>query len=143
MKFYFAGAIRGGRDKIQTFIKINEVLKKYGQVLDEHVANPNVNVIEQNHSLSEIYNRDIRWIKACDLVVAEVSTASLGVGYELCYAEHLGIPIIVLYDKSINVSAMILGNEYFDLISYDNDEDLLVKLDNKVKVLKKNKGVDL
>lgn len=24
MKFYFAGAIRGGRDKIQTFIKINE-----------------------------------------------------------------------------------------------------------------------
>ena len=143
MKFYFAGAIRGGRDKIQTFIKINEVLKKYGQVLDEHVANPNVNVIEQNHSLSEIYNRDIRWIKACDLVVAEVSTASLGVGYELCYAEHLGIPIIVLYDKSINVSAMILGNEYFDLIPYDNDEDLLVKLDNKVKVLKKNKGVDL
>ena len=142
MKFYFAGAIRGGREKVQTFIKINELLQSYGQILDEHVANPNVNLIEQNNSKSEIYHRDIKWIKTCDMVIAEVSTPSLGVGYELCYAEHLGIPIIVLYDKSINVSAMILGNEYFDLISYDNDEDLLVKLDNKVKVLKKNKGVD-
>ena len=137
MKFYFAGAIRGGRDKIQTFIKINEVLKKYGQVLDEHVANPNVNVIEQNHSLSEIYDRDIRWIKACDMVVAEVSTASLGVGYECCYAEQLCIPVIVLCDKNVNISAMIGGNPYFDLIYYDNDEDLLEKLDCKIRSLKK------
>lgn len=137
MKFYFAGAIRGGRDKIQTFIKINEVLKKYGQVLDEHVANPNVNVIEQNHSLSEIYNRDVRWIKACDMVVAEVSTASLGVGYECCYAEQLRIPVIVLCDKNVNISAMIGGNPYFDLIYYNNDEDLLEKLDCKIRSLKK------
>lgn len=136
MKFYFAGAIRGGRDKIQTFIKINEVLKKYGQVLDEHVANPNVNVIEQNHSLSEIYNRDIRWIKTCDMVVAEVSTASLGVGYECCYAEQLCIPVIVLCDKNVNISAMIGGNPYFDLIYYNNDEDLLEKLDCKIRSLK-------
>ena len=135
MKFYFAGAIRGGRDKVQTFIKINDLLKEYGIILDEHVANPNVSKIEENHSLSEIYNRDIRWIEACDMVVAEVSTPSLGVGYELCYAEQLGIPIIVLYDKSVNVSAMILGNPYFDLIPYENDEALIKKLDNKVKSL--------
>ena len=142
MKIYFAGAIRGGRERVQTFIKINELLKLYGQILDEHVANPNVNLIEQNNTTSEIYNRDIEWIRSCDVVVAEVSTPSLGVGYELCYAEHLGIPIIVLYDKSVNVSAMIVGNEYFDLIPYDNDEELLVKLDNKVKNLTKIKGID-
>ena len=137
MKFYFAGAIRGGRERVQTFIKINEVLKKYGQVLDEHVANPNVNTIEQNHSFSDIYNRDIRLIKACDIVVAEVSTASLGVGYECCYAEQLCIPVIVLCDKNVNISAMIGGNSYFDLIYYDNDEDLLEKLDCKIRLLKK------
>ena len=74
MKFYFAGAIRGGREKVQTFITINELLKKYGTILDEHVANPNVTVIEQNNSVSDIYNRDIKWIKDCDMVVAEVST---------------------------------------------------------------------
>ena len=42
LKIYFAGSIKGGRDKVNTFMKINELLKKYGQVLDEHVANPNV-----------------------------------------------------------------------------------------------------
>ena len=135
MKFYFAGAIRGGRDKVQTFIKINNLLKNYGIILDEHVANPNVSKIEENHSLSEIYNRDIEWLKDCDMVVAEVSTPSLGVGYELCFAENLGIPVIVLYDKNINVSAMICGNSYFNFIPYDNDDDMLEKLDNKVKSL--------
>ncbi len=135
MKFYFAGAIRGGREKVQTFIKINELLKEYGTILDEHVANPNVNAIEQNNSETEIYNRDIEWIKNCDMVVAEVSTPSLGVGYELCYAEQLKIPIIVLYDQSINVSAMIRGNEYFNLIPYSSDEELLEKLNNKLKSL--------
>ena len=93
--------------------------------MDEHVANPNVNVIEQNHSLSEIYNRDIRWIKACDMVVAEVSTASLGVGYECCYAEQLCIPVIVLCDKNVNISVINNINinenqkqEYYSMVIY-------------------------
>ena len=106
MKFYFAGAIRGGREKVQTFIKINEVLKKYGQVLDEHVANPNVHLLEKDKSYSEIFHRDTKWISICDMVVAEVSTASSGVGWECCYAQFLNIPVIALCDKKVNISAI-------------------------------------
>ena len=133
MKFYFAGAIRGGREKTDIYIKINKLLEKYGEILDKHVASSNVNQIEKNNSLEEIYNRDINWIKQCDILVAEVSTPSLGVGYEIAYAENLGKRIICIYDNNINISAMIGGNRNFELIKYMDSNDLISKLEMKLK----------
>jgi nucleoside 2-deoxyribosyltransferase len=132
MKFYFAGAIRGGREKLDVFIKINELLNNYGEVLDKHVANPNVFELEKNITLEERYTRDIEWIKECDILVAEVSTPSLGVGYEISYAESLGKRIICVYDKDIKISAMIGGNNHLELIEYSDINDLLTKLENKL-----------
>ena len=129
MKFYFAGAIKGGREKLDIYIKINELLENYGEILDKHVASPQVNEIEKNSTMEEIYQRDISWIKECDLLIAEVSTPSLGVGYELGFAESLGKKIICLYDANVNISAMIGGNDYFELIKYENIEDLKTKLE--------------
>ncbi len=132
MKFYFAGAIRGGREKLDVFIKINELLNNHGEVLDKHVANPNVFELEKNITLEERYTRDIEWIKECDILVAEVSTPSLGVGYEISYAESLGKRIICVYDKDIKISAMIGGNNHLELIEYSEINDLLTKLENKL-----------
>ena len=132
MKFYFAGAIRGGREKLDVFIKINELLNNYGEVLDKHVANPNVFELEKDLTLEERYTRDIKWIKECDILVAEVSTPSLGVGYEISYAESLGKRIICVYDKDIKISAMIGGNNHLELIEYSDINDLLTKLENKL-----------
>lgn len=133
MKFYFAGAIRAGSEKLDIYIKINELLEKYGEILDKHVAKHNVNKIENNKSLEEIYRRDITWIKECDVLVAEVSIPSLGVGYEVSYAENLGKRIICIYDTSVNISAMIGGNKYLELIKYEDSDDLISKLEIKLK----------
>ena len=133
MKFYFAGAIRSGRERIDIYIKINKLLEEYGEILDTHVANPNVNQMEKSFSFNEIYERDINWIKECDIVVAEVSTPSLGVGYEISYAENLGKRIICLCDNEINISAMIGGNKNLELIRYKNSDELLSQLENKLK----------
>ena len=133
MKFYFAGSIRGGREKVYTYIKINDLLKKYGTVLDEHVANINVNEMEQGLTSTEIYNRDINWINECDILVAEVSVPSLGVGYEIAYAEKLGKRIICLYDENINVSAMITGNKKIKFIKYNNEDNLLKELEELLR----------
>lgn len=135
MKFYFAGAIRGGRDRVDTYIKINELLEKYGEVLDKHVANPNVYSMEADKTPEEIYTRDVNWIEESDLLIAEISTPSLGVGYELAYAERLHKKIIILGDNNIKLSSMITGNKNFELIAYDNEQDLLEKLDNRLKSL--------
>ena len=128
MKFYFASAIRGGREKVDICIKINELLEQYGEVLDKHVANPNVNDLEKNKSFEDIYNRDTNWLNECDILVAEVSTPSLGVGYEIAYAEKLGKRIICIYDENINISAMIGGNKTIELISYKDLDELITKL---------------
>ncbi len=133
MKFYFAGSIRSGRDKLNVFIEINKILNKYGNVLDKHVASPNVFEIEKNNSEEDIYIRDINWIKECDILVAEASTPSLGVGYEIAYAESLNKQIICIYDENTNLTAMIRGNKNIKLIKYNDIDNMLYELEVLLK----------
>lgn len=135
MKFYFAGSIRGGREKVATYIEINKILEKYGTILDKHVASLKVTELEKDNTDEEIYLRDIAWIKECDLLVAEVSVASLGVGYEIAFAEKLNKKVICIVDVTANISGMINGNKNLDLIKYKNNEELIIKLESKLKEL--------
>ena len=58
----------------------------------------------------DVYERDTDWIKNCDVLIAEVSVPSHGVGYEIGYALNIGKPVLCLYQKSRKVSKMISGN---------------------------------
>ena len=53
--------------------------------------------------------------------------ASLGVGYELAYAEKLGKRIIVIFELCNNkkLSAMIGGNRKFEIVYYENVDKLI------------------
>ncbi len=121
MKIYFAGAIRGGREDAQLYEKLIAYLKEKGQVLTEHIGSTDLSWEGETSSKDEeIYNRDIKWLKSADIVVAEVTTPSLGVGYELGIAEKLNIPVLCLYrqDKGNRLSAMISGNAIFTCREY-------------------------
>ncbi|SVD12454.1 uncharacterized protein METZ01_LOCUS365308, partial [marine metagenome] len=121
MKIYFAGAIRGGREDAQLYEKLIAYLKEKGQVLTEHIGSTDLNREGETSSKDEeIYNRDIKWLKSADIVVAEVTTPSLGVGYELGIAEKLNIPVLCLYrpEKSNRLSAMLSGNSIFTCREY-------------------------
>ena len=52
-----------------------------------------------------IYNRDVDWLRESDCVIAEVTQPSLGVGYELGFAESLKIPVLCLYVAVVVVVA--------------------------------------
>ena len=69
---------------------------------------------------NDIFQRDLKWLQSADVLVAEVSTPSLGVGYELGIAEKLKIPVLCLYRsiKEKRLSAMINGNEKFHCQAY-------------------------
>ena len=49
-------------------------------------------------------------VAECDVLLAEVSTPSHGVGYEIGYALSVGKRVLCLYHKGRKVSKMILGN---------------------------------
>jgi nucleoside 2-deoxyribosyltransferase len=109
------------------------MLKMYGPVLTEHVSSSAISD-KGEHTLTPefIFTRDQDWLKESDVVIAEISNPSLGVGYELGHAEALGKKILCLYrngsEKSL--SNMISGNKNMNVVSYNAVEDLLEMFKN-------------
>ena len=131
-KIYFAGSIRGGRDDAQLYTELISYIKsKNAVVLTEHIGDNNLLKQEKNLTDKEIYTRDIEWLKECDLVIAECTKPSLGVGYELAFAEKLNKSVNVIYrNKECKLSAMILGDEYFKIFKYKTKEEAFKIIDN-------------
>ena len=132
MKIYFAGAIRGGREDAQLYENIIAYLKGKNQVLTEHVGSTDLSGKgETCRKDEEIYNRDMGWLKSADIMIAEVTTPSLGVGYELGIAEKLNIPILCLFRpiEGKRLSAMVSGNAIFHCKEYGSFEDAKKNID--------------
>ncbi len=113
MKIYFAGSIRAGREDQEVYQAIIRGLQELGPVLTEHVGSPELTDSgDDGPSDGEIYERDMGWLDEADVVVAEVTVPSLGVGYEIGRAEMLGKPVICLFreEPGRRLSAMISGN---------------------------------
>lgn len=86
MKVYFAGSIRGGRIDANLYERLIKYIQKTDVVLTEHVGN--LNLSEEGQTVTEIYNQDTNWLRESDVLIAECTCPSLGVGYELAYAER-------------------------------------------------------
>ena len=128
-KIYFAGSIRGGRVDADLYRRIIEVMKEGNVVLTEHVGSPHLNLMEQGKRDVEIYDQDTAWLRECDMVVAECTCPSLGVGYELAYAEKLGKPCHIFYDRrKTQLSAMLTGDPYFHIHPYEREEEVFAVL---------------
>ena len=131
MKIYFAGSIRGGREKAEDYKKIIETVSEYGEVLTEHIGLSSLSSFgESGTNDIAIYKRDVAWISESDILIADVTVTSIGVGYEIAYAEARNKRVICLYEKSDEkrLSAMINGNRYVTVIYYDDLEDVCHQL---------------
>ena len=60
-------------------------------MLTEHVGRKNVEKSEEGNSDTYIFERDVSWLKSSDVMIADVTVPSLGVGYEIGFAETLNI----------------------------------------------------
>ena len=128
MNIYFAGSIRGGRADAQTYHRIVEHIKALGhRVLTEHVGDLN---LKESRGDKAIYEQDTGWLRESDMLIGECTTPSLGVGYELAYAERFGKPCHLFYNKQkCDLSAMLTGNPYFHIHPYSTDAELMEQLD--------------
>ena len=141
MKIYFAGSIRGGREDVEIYLGLVEHLKTLGDVLTEHVADKSL-ILKGEEGLTDrqIHDRDMDWLGSSDVVVAEVTRASLGVGYEIgrIVERNLWVPlekkktILCLYRPQIDkkLSAMIAGSEGLINFEYQTLEQAKIGIDN-------------
>ncbi len=136
MKIYFAGSIRAGRSDAGLYLQIIEHLKKYGIVLTEHVGDKNLST-QGEDGLTEAYihDRDLKWVLESDVLVAEVTTPSLGVGYEIGRALEHKKKILCLYrpQEGKRLSAMIAGSPEITVKEYATVEEAAKIIDDFFK----------
>ncbi|HKB67069.1 MAG TPA: nucleoside 2-deoxyribosyltransferase [Pyrinomonadaceae bacterium] len=126
MKIYFAGAIRGGRQDAAWCHEIVRLLSEHGEVLTEHVADSALGVLGQDIGDQKIHDRDLEWLRISDYLVAEVTTPSLGVGYEIARATEWGKQVLCLYrpENGRSLSAMIAGCSAVSVREYREPAEL-------------------
>ena len=132
MKIYFAGSIRGGRDDAEIYVQIIKFLQNFGEVLTEHVGSDELMDKGESHiSDKDIHDRDMKWLIESDIIIAEVTNPSLGVGYEIGRAIELNKNMICLYRTKTDkrLSAMITGSENLNIIEYEDFNSLKQQLE--------------
>lgn len=111
MKIYFSCSLTGGRQDQPVYAAlVNHMVAGGHAVLTAHLASAEVMAEEAVVDPLAVYQRDIAWVEACEVMVAEVSTPSHGVGYEIAYALDRQKPVLCCYRAEARVSKMILGN---------------------------------
>ena len=122
---YFSGAISGGRADVALYRRIVDALEQDGyRVLAGSVADEEITDHGDDFDPCLVFTRDIGWLEQANVLVAEVSTPSTGVGYEIATARYrYHMPVICLYRPAYTkrCSAMVSGDMGVELIEYEED----------------------
>lgn len=111
MNIYFACSITGGRELEAVYQQMVTALEADGHIIPtSHLAQAEAMQGERALTPRDVYERDVNWIRACDVMIAEVSVPSHGVGYEIGFALNLRKPVLCIYEEGRRVSKMITGN---------------------------------
>ncbi|EHH18354.1 hypothetical protein EGK_14930 [Macaca mulatta] len=125
---YFCGSIRGGRED-RTLVGIDMQGHRSYEDSMRHVPDQlSLNTGEEAAGGDRlIHERDLAWLQQADVVVAEVTQPSLGVGYELGRAVAFNKRILCLFRPQSGrvLSAMIRGaadGSRFQVWDYEEGE---------------------
>jgi nucleoside 2-deoxyribosyltransferase len=113
-KVFFSCSMRGGYGRVTQaeLRQIPDIIEALGlEVISRHQTTENFMDSESKLTDTEIHDRDYRWLQDADLVIAEITNPSLGVGAEIADAVHLGIPVLCVYKREFEnqISAYISG----------------------------------
>jgi nucleoside 2-deoxyribosyltransferase len=112
-KVYFGCSLQHASQKyLDDVHKLREELKKDFEILEFLGLNNGTDV--------EVFAHDTNGVTTCDLLIAEVSLPSTGLGYEIGLADSLGKQIVAIAHKDAKVSAMVKGNPRIKFIQYDD-----------------------
>lgn len=138
MRIYLACTVRGDRCGILAGRAIAGRLLAHGHdVLTTHLLDDNVDDAEAQLTEERIYCRDIGWLSSCDVLVAEASGSSYGVGFEVGFvlgrAPETGQRVVLLFDERRRhaISRLISGNcdEACTTFGYASIDELVAFID--------------
>ena len=132
MRIYLACTVRGDRGALDAVRRLAAFLTARGdEVLTTHLLADDVDAAEGRLSEREVFERDIAWLESADVLIAEASGSSYGVGFEVGYvlgrAAVSGQQVLLLYhaDRRPHISRLIAGNCHACCTTYayrDTDE---------------------
>ena len=119
MTIYLAFTVRGDRGALGAARRLCGLLQERGHVvLTTHLLEDDVEAAESALSARAVFERDLRWLDSVDLLIAEASGSSYGVGFEVGYvlgrAAHTGQRVLLFYDaaRAAAVSRMLAGTAH-------------------------------
>lgn len=130
MKIYFGFTVAGERSGLEAARRIVHLLEELGhEVLTRHLVDDDAWEADRRISAAEVYQRDLAWLQQCDILIAEVSGSSFGLGFEAGYI--LGSTqkrVVLLYRKDLEekLSLLIKGNSHENctLVPYTSAQEV-------------------
>ncbi len=116
MKIYFGFTVAGDRSTVETARSMVQWLEELGhEVLTRHLVSDDARTADRLLGAQAVYERDMTWLRQCDLFIAEVSGSSFGLGFEAGYllgaTQHKVILFYSLHSKD-KISLLITGNTH-------------------------------
>jgi len=127
MKIYYTVSVRGGtisKDTVRMHIR---VMKQFGTVLTEHLGSDSEAVVDMGKSDEQIHDEDMRLLGASDIVIADITAASLGVGYMIAKGIQFNKRVLCLCKRELGqplpkISAMISGSNHTTVMFYHDEQ---------------------
>ena len=149
LKVYFTASASHNGELIPYYKKILDFIKKQSVSIVSGIQVTDRKLLEEDKKLTaeQIFNREQFFINEADVVMAEVSKPSLGVGSEIVYALSLGKPVLALvmtgYEDKI--SPMVVGNPsenlFIEYYKKDSFQTIISRFIRNIKVLVKHKNI--
>lgn len=127
MKAYITCPVTITKDRIGLLPEIEKISKENG--LETFV-------FQIGGEPAEVFERDYNQLKSCDILIAEVSEASHGVGIEIGLSFSLNLRRILLHEKGTKITLLAQGIPDTEVIEYENLEDLKEKLSSALDRIK-------
>jgi nucleoside 2-deoxyribosyltransferase len=140
MTIYLACTVRGDRGGVIAGRVICARLQHHGhEVLTTHLLRDDVETAESQLTERDVFERDLDWLSRCDVLVAEASGSSYGVGFEVGYvlgrAAQTGQRVVLLYNTGRRqaVSRLITGNSdaACTTLGYSSVDELAALIDER------------
>ena len=143
MNIYLACTVRGDRDAIAALRELVTDLERAGHtILTRHLLEDDVEAAESTLTEQQIYDRDVEWLNAADMLIADASGSSFGVGFEvgwvLARSDRSSQRVLLLYraDRRDRISRLIGGNGHprCTVMPYRDSADLLQQVRDHLHV---------